>query len=305
MRSIPFLLLCSLALTVTSLPAHACDPWPKCAFDAQRARDQSEQIVEQAKDNSANKLLIFNKLNVLDVSDEIVGTADIRALVGSYAYFEGDKKTLQIIGANFEGKFDRIQLKDRRLFEGVVKRGFDTGLAIPVLKVGLKRNQVAELVIDDIAFASIEAKADQIACNFPIAYRERARSGQIRPVFIKSAAISRIRKRYFTRSKVSGSGTYLLVSANGQFHVSDDTTITHFVITPQVVPAMPASPADCAGKTAVRTTPRAGTDGVTIEINDTSKKSAVTVEELQERLEAQAGLTGKVSERGGVISIVR
>lgn len=118
------------------------------------------------------------------------------------------------------------------MFEGVVRRGFDTGISLGVLKMGLKSNQVAELVIDDIAFASIDAKADTISCNFRAAFREAALQNRIRPVFIKSAAISRIRKRYFTKSNVSGAGTYMIVSAIGSFHVSDDTTITHFVITP-------------------------------------------------------------------------
>lgn len=286
--------------------ADACDPWPNCAFDTKHNQEVSQEVVQRAKDNAAQKLQIFNKLNVLDISDEIVGSADIRALVGSYAYFEPDKKTLQIIGANFEGKLDRIQLKDRRLFEGVVRRGFDTGISLGVLKMGLKNNQVAELVIDDIAFASIEASADKISCNFPVAFREAALQNRIRPVFIKSAAISRIRKRYFTKSQVSGAGTYMIVSANGSFHVSDDTTITHFVITPQVVPARPASGSACDNKIALSPQPRdalAGDDRVRIEVRAANDDASLAIRQLEERLAAQEALTGDLTGAGAVMKI--
>jgi hypothetical protein len=87
-----FLLIASVSISAT--PASACDPWPNCAFDEHRNKQVADEVVERAKDNAARKLQIFNKLNIIDVSDEIAGSADIRALVGAYAYFEPDKKTL-------------------------------------------------------------------------------------------------------------------------------------------------------------------------------------------------------------------
>ncbi len=299
-----FLLIASVSISAT--PASACDPWPNCVFDKHRNKQVADEVVERAKENAARKLQIFNKLNVLDVSDEIVGSADIRALVVAYAYFEPNKKTLQIIGANFDGKLDRIQLKDRRLFEGVVRRGFDTGISLGVLRMGLKSNQVAELVIDDIAFASIDAKADTISCNFPAAFREAALQNRIRPVFIKSAAISRIRKRFFTKSNVSGAGTYMIVSANGSFHVSDDTTITHFVITPQVVPAMPASGSACENQLAVAPQPRSvdtATDSIRVEVDPGGVIADETVQQLTQRLAAQEALTGNLATGGAVLKV--
>ncbi len=299
-RIIRLALLAVAGLTVSAIGAAACEPWPDCAFEARKTREQSEEIVRQAKNSAAQNLLIFNKLNVLDVSDEIVGSTDIRSLVGSYAYFEPGKKTLQIIGANFEGDVERIQLKDRRLFEGVVRRGFDLGVSVAVLKVGLKSQQVAELVIDDIAFASMEAKADQISCNFPVAFREQARQGRIRPVFIKSAVISRVRKRYFTKSKVSGSGTYLMISADGKFHVSDESAITHFVVTPQVVPAMPALAADCVQNRSATVTKSGARLG--FDIADAGRTRS-TADELRARLEAQKDLTGEIPTKGIVMTL--
>lgn len=312
--------LATFLLAIQSGSGAACTPWPDCGFEAKRAKGQASDVVRQAKENSVKKLLLFNRLNVLDVSDEIVGAADIRALVGAYAYFEDGKKTLQIIGPNFDGTFDKIQFKDRRLFSGIVKRGFDSGLNMGVLKVGLARNQVAELVIDDIAFASIKSRTDEISCNFPLAFRDDVKSGKIRPVFIKSAAISRIRKRYFTKSKVNASGTYLVVSANGSYHVSEDTTITHFVITPQVVPALPAAKGSCPGKqVAANTRSIAKSDNINPRAFDAtnlnrlelfaSKAGAtngdVSIRELTNRLDAQKGFTGKLPKRGNVITIKR
>lgn len=91
----------------------------------------------------------------------------------------------------------------------------------------------------------MEADANQISCNFPIAYATDAGKGKIRVVFISGANVTRVRKQFFKQGNAGTSGIFAIVSFNGKTYISDKTILTDYIVLPSVVEARPVNPDLC------------------------------------------------------------
>lgn len=209
-------------------------PFSKRGTPADTVRQQTEEA-----------LTALTSLTFLNETDARQYARNPQGLLGFYAYVT-PKNKLVLLGGSRKVTVQKIDLKNDVLFRGVVKQGYDAGIGIPVLQVNLKNQQVAELSVQDIVTVASDFTADQIACDFPYAWRDKANAaGATQFYYIPSATVSALSSRRFESSDQGLTGVFTILNIAGSRYYSDETLSTKYFVTVSLTPVSPLSAEVC------------------------------------------------------------
>ena len=238
----------AVALLITTFPCDSSQAQANIQgmFSSGQATPYKRQGVSDAaiRQQTEEALQALTRLTFLSENDAHQYARNVQSLTGYYAYVKEDK-TVVLLGESEPAKVQRIDLKDDVIFRGVVKNGYNAGIGIPILKVDLKADEVAELTIQDVVTVASRFGADEIACNFPFAWRETANpKGAIQYYYIPAATISVMNTRRFNSSNQSISGIFSIVSIGANKYYSDEAVSAKYFVTVTLIPVSPLEDAE-------------------------------------------------------------
>lgn len=210
-------------------------------------KGESPDAVRQQTEEA---LAALTSLTFLSESDARQYARNPQSLLGYYAYVD-ENDTLVLLGGTRKVMAQEFDLKNDVIFRGVVKQGYDVGIGIPVLKVDVKNNQVAELSIQDVVTVSSGFSADQIACGFPRVWRAKSLpAGPTQFYYVPNATVSVMQSRRFNESNKGMEGVFTMLNIGASQFYSDETVSTKYFVTVSLTPVQPLDDATCERVTA-------------------------------------------------------
>jgi hypothetical protein len=200
---------------------------------------------DQVKQQTEAALQALTNLTFLSDNDARQYARNIQSLLGYYAYLGPDKNVV-LLGGSQLVKDQKVDLKDAIVFKGVIKSGYNVGIGIPVLKIDLKGDQAAEVSIQDVVTIASRYSPDEIACNFPYAWRKSAKpDGPTQYYYVPAATVSSMATRRFDSSNQGLSGVFSILNIGANRYYSNEASTTKYFVTLSVAPVSPLDAETC------------------------------------------------------------
>lgn len=166
----------------------------------------------------------FNKLTFLPADEAKNYSQNMQNIVGSYGYFEktDEGQNVVLVGQTSVGQNISVDLKDTTVFKGVLKKGFNAGLKLPILTIDASGDDLAELTIEDIGVVQSKLTLIQWTCQFPYNYYKHAKTKDF--FYISAATATKISKKYFKTNEQSGGLLYSILNIGGKRYYSNNQT---------------------------------------------------------------------------------